>query len=120
LDSPVVKVTASGEARLDLMVFDYAQLKGAFSGRSNISVDARDFSAIRTTFLQAALADLRLCDSARLFIDASGTNPAKVVLGDKSHIYSKGFVTVGLMENSKVTINDRVISTIINAPTKSY
>jgi hypothetical protein len=107
-----VKVAASGEARLDLMVFDCAQLEGAFSGRSNISIDARNYSTVSITSLQSSLADLRLYESARLFVSGLSTNPANVILGWKSHLYSKGLVTVGVMENSKVTINCRVFSTI--------
>jgi hypothetical protein len=114
INESVVKVKASGGTRLDLMVFDCAQLEGAFSGRSNTSVDARDFSAISTTFLQSSLADLRLYESARLFIDASGANPAKVVLGGRCHLSSKGLVTVGIIENSQVTINDRMLFLIDN------
>lgn len=126
------KVKVKGRARLYLRCFYGSQCEVKSSERSYINastadksvacftvdefsrlwVDANSDSDISISSLKSSLVDVALYDRARLLIDALSMRPAKVVLAGTSHLSSKGLVTVGVEEESKVVINGKVFSTI--------
>jgi hypothetical protein len=126
------KIAVRGKASLYLRGFDYSQLEVNSSERSYVNALTKDTSAtcftvdkfsrlwmtaysksnISVKSLQSSLVGVALCEQARLCIDASSKNPAKVTLGGKSHLSSKGLVTVGVEEYSKVVVNGKMFSTI--------